>query len=164
MAVTTHTILSRACKTPASIAFSHLLECLSDLVALAYAEPEMGCFHDDEHPKAELTIARSTVLAAARAVLDTPIEHPLDGMLNRLATLCELQMTLDCPDERAHLYAKVMDNLDIFKIPCLGASHSHVRNLQRVFFTHYADLVKGPTNQPSRAQTDANPQFAMIPA
>jgi len=57
LAVTTHTILSRACKTPVSNAFSHLLEYLSDLVALAYAEPKMGCFHDDEHPKAELIIA-----------------------------------------------------------------------------------------------------------
>ena len=63
-------------------------------------------------------------------MLDSPIEHSLDGMLNRLATLCELQMTLDCPDEREHLYSKVMDNFDIFKIPCLGPSHSHVRKLQ----------------------------------
>lgn len=164
MATATHTILSRTYKTPVSNAFSSLLECLSDLTALGHAEPHNGRFHSDEYLTAGLATARLTVLTAAQAVLDTAIEHPLDGVLTRLATLCELQMTLECPEERAGLYAKVMDNLDIFTISGFGASHAHVRELQRVFFMNYADLLEGPIHYFGKAQTDSQPQSAMIPA
>lgn len=164
MAIATHTTLSQAYKTPVSTAFSSLLECLSELTALGHAEPNMGCFHGDEHITAELATARSTVLTAAQAVLDKAIEHPLDGVLTRLATLCELQMILECPEERAGLYAMVMDNFDIFTISGFGASHAHVRELQRLFFMNYADLVEGPIHYFGKAQTDLPPQFSMIPA
>ena len=144
MAIATHTTIPTLSETSVSRAFTILLHRLSDLIRLESAGAASGRAENREDRTDDLTRARAAVLAAAQDTLETPAEHPLDGPLHRLATLAELQMTLQSPEERAYLYTKVMENHDLFEITGLSAMDRRVRQMQRVFFKHYSALIDGP--------------------
>lgn len=164
MATITHTTLHDVSETPVSRAFCILLERLSDLVRLERPDGHHGSRHVGTDHADHRASARSTVLHAAQTALTTTVEHPLDGPLHRLASLCELQMTLDCPEERTQLFAVVMSNLDIFRIEESTRHERHVRDLQQEFFTHYAALVEGPRVAPVVPDTSVSARRDPIPA
>lgn len=143
MTATIDTTLPYVYETPVSRAFAILQHRLSDLIHLEHGDIPHGSRETYAERTDHLATARLAVLSAAQNIVETPAEHVLDGPLHRLATLCELQITLDCPDERTDLYATVMDNFDLFEISGMSARNRQVRNIQRVFFTHYSELVAG---------------------
>lgn len=164
MTTITHITIPAPSETSVSRAFTILLHRVSDLVRLEGAQAEFGrsMHHGDRAD--DLMQARFAVLAAARGTGETPAEHPLDGSLHRLATLAELQISLHCPDERAGLYAQVIDNRDLFEITGWSAMDRHVRDLQELFFTRYAALIEGPQIAALDPETDYAEMREAIPA
>ncbi|WP_071795134.1 hypothetical protein [Natronohydrobacter thiooxidans] len=143
MTISTFTTIPAPTESAVSRAFTILLHRLSDLVRLEGRMAPRECAEAHEDRTNDLTRARAAVLAAAQDTLETPAEHPLDGPLNRLATLAELQMTLHCLDELTILYNRVMEHHDLFEITGTGAMDRRVRGLQQVFFKQYTALVQG---------------------
>lgn len=144
MATALDTTFCEVTGTPVSRTFSRLLDRLAALVdierdvPLAYSQAD-----HDRHCNA-VEAAHSALMEAASDVLSESVECHLDGPLRRLALITELQMSIECPHERQHLFETIQNNRDVFDIGGGSRTAYDVRQLQTAFFTLYTALVEGP--------------------
>ena len=143
MATALDTTFCEVTGTPVSRAFARLLDRLAALADIDRGFPRAYSQADHDRHCNAAEAAHSAVMEAASAVLSETVERPLDGPLRRLALITELQMSIECPHERQHLFKTIQNHRDVFDISGDSRAAYDVWQLQTGFFTLYTALVEG---------------------
>jgi len=162
MATALNTTFCEVTGTPVSRAFSRLLNRLAALIDIEHDFPRAHSQADHDRHCNAVEAAHSALMEAASDVLSEAVERDLDGPLRRLALIAELQMSIECPHERQHLFETIQNNRDVFDIGGCSRAAQDVRQLQTAFFTLYAALVEGPEFAPTGAEQTERDSFVPV--